>query len=110
VQHHGAGWASTGNADNGYLRSIKFKEAGMTKVLIIDSAATGDASVSRKLTAEFAEQLRAADPTIRITHRDIGAAPIPHLTADTVGVIRGGEAESEIARAAVACPISSSRR
>jgi FMN-dependent NADH-azoreductase len=85
-----------------YLGSIKFKEVGMTKVLIIDSAATGDASVSRKLTAEFAEQLRKADPSIRITHRDIGAAPIPHLTADTVGVIRGGEAESEVARAAVA--------
>nr|WP_295372592.1 FMN-dependent NADH-azoreductase [uncultured Sphingosinicella sp.] len=74
----------------------------MTKVLIIDSAATGEASVSRKLTAEFAEQLRKADAGVRITHRDIGAAPIPHLTAETVGVIRGAEAESDAARSAAA--------
>lgn len=74
----------------------------MTKVLIIDSAATGDASVSRKLTAEFAERLRRREPSVRITKRDVGAAPIPHLTAETVGVIRGAEAETDAARAALA--------
>ena len=61
----------------------------MTKVLIIDSAATGDASVSRKLTAEFAERLAEREPGARIVRRDIGASPIPHLTAETVGAIRG---------------------
>ena len=74
----------------------------MTKVLIIDSAATGAASVSRKLTAEFAERLRRLDASVRITHRDVGAAPIPHLTEETVGVIRGAEAETDTARAALA--------
>ena len=52
----------------------------MTKLLIIDSAATGDASVSRKLTAEFAEQLSRRDPSSQIVRRDVGRAPIPHLT------------------------------
>ncbi len=52
----------------------------MTKVLIIDSAATGAASVSRKLTSGFAEQLRRSGPAVRVTHRDVGTAPIPHLT------------------------------
>jgi hypothetical protein len=63
-----------------YLPFSKFKERGMTKVLIIDSAATGEASVSRKLTAEFAEQLRSVEPGAQIVHRDVGRAPIPHLT------------------------------
>jgi FMN-dependent NADH-azoreductase len=61
----------------------------MFKVLIIDSAATGDASVSRKLTSEVAERLSARDPSARIVRRDVGANPVPHLTADTVGAIRG---------------------
>ncbi|HEV2746861.1 MAG TPA: FMN-dependent NADH-azoreductase [Allosphingosinicella sp.] len=73
----------------------------MTKVLIVDSAATGDASVSRKLTAEFTERLRRRAPSARIVRRDIGAEPVPHLTADTVGAIRGGPADSEAAREAI---------
>jgi FMN-dependent NADH-azoreductase len=77
-------------------------EADMTKVLIIDSAATGEASVSRKLTSEFAERLRQRDPAVRITRRDVGTAPVPHLTEATVGAIRGGEAETDQARSALA--------
>jgi FMN-dependent NADH-azoreductase len=74
----------------------------MTKVLIIDSAATGDQSVSRKLTAEFAEQLRRREPGAQIVRRDIGRAPIPHLTEETVDTIRGGPAETQAAAAALA--------
>jgi FMN-dependent NADH-azoreductase len=70
----------------------------MTRILIIDSAATGEASVSRKLTGELAARLRKRDPSIRISYRDIGSAPIPHLTPDTVSAIRG-TAESDLARA-----------
>jgi FMN-dependent NADH-azoreductase len=72
-----------------YIAFSKFMEAAMTKVLIIDSAATGDASVSRKLTAEVAERLSAREPAVQIVRRDIGASPIPHLTAETVRAIRG---------------------
>lgn len=60
----------------------------MTNILIIDSAATGEASVSRKLTSEFAELLAARDPEARIVRRDIGANPVPHLTPATVPGIR----------------------
>jgi FMN-dependent NADH-azoreductase len=74
----------------------------MTKVLIIDSSATGDASVSRKLTAELSERLAQLDPTVRIVHRNIGATPIPHLTAETVGAIRGGPADTSVAQEALA--------
>jgi FMN-dependent NADH-azoreductase len=85
-----------------YLRFNKFMEERMTKVLIIDSAATGDASVSRKLTAELAERLTRRDPTVSIVRRDIGANPIPHLTAETVGAIRGAPADSQVASDALA--------
>jgi FMN-dependent NADH-azoreductase len=74
----------------------------MTKVLIIDSAATGEASVSRKLTSEFAQRLSSHDPSAIVTHRDVGAAPVPHLTEATVGAIRGAEAASDEAREAIA--------
>ena len=74
----------------------------MTKVLIIDSAATGAASVSRKLTSEFAEQLRRHGLADRITSRDVGRAPIPHLDETTTGAIRGADAETDEARAALA--------
>ena len=73
----------------------------MTKVLIIDSAATGEASVSRRLSSEFAEQLRRHQPVVRITRRDVGTAPIPHLTEATVGAIRGSPADSDEAQAAL---------
>jgi FMN-dependent NADH-azoreductase len=61
----------------------------MTKALIINSAATGDASVSTRLTSEFAARLKQRDPNAVITIRDVGAEPLPHLTSETVGAIRG---------------------
>lgn len=73
----------------------------MTNVLIVDSAATGDASVSRRLTGELEAILRGRGP-VRVVHRDVGSNPVPHLTAETVPAIRGGEAETDAARAALA--------
>ena len=74
----------------------------MTKALIIDSAATGEASVSRRLTTAFAERLKEQDPSARIVHRDVGREPIPHLTEETVGAIRGAPAETEAGLRALA--------
>jgi FMN-dependent NADH-azoreductase len=73
----------------------------MTHILILDSAATGEASVSRKLTREVAGTLQRRDPSARIVHRDIGAAPVPHLTEETVPAIRAGLVESDAARLAL---------
>jgi FMN-dependent NADH-azoreductase len=73
----------------------------MTKVLIVDSAATGDQSVSRKLTREFAERLQ-RNAGANIVRRDVGSDPVPHLTAATVGTIRGAEPDSDESRAALA--------
>ena len=73
----------------------------MTNVLIIDSAATGEASVTRRLTGELEAILRGRGP-VRIVRRDVGTHTIPHLTAETTPAIRGAEAETDAARDAVA--------
>jgi FMN-dependent NADH-azoreductase len=74
----------------------------MTNILIVDSAATGDASVSRRLTRDLAVMLQRRDPSARIVRRDIGAAPIPHLTEATVPAIRAGLTDSLEAERALA--------
>ena len=74
----------------------------MTKVLILDSAATGEQSVSRKLTDGLVAGLEARNGGAEIVRRDIGAIPIPHLTAETVFAIRAGEATTEAGAAALA--------
>jgi FMN-dependent NADH-azoreductase len=76
-------------------------EEDMTNILIVDSAATGDASVSRRLTGELEAILRESGP-VRIVRRDVGAVPVPHLTADTTPAIRGAEPDSDSARDALA--------
>ncbi len=73
----------------------------MTNVLIIDSAATGEASVTRRLTTELESILRGRGP-VRIVHRDVGTGTIPHLTAETTPAIRGAEAETDAARDSIA--------
>jgi FMN-dependent NADH-azoreductase len=74
----------------------------VTNILIVDSAATGEASVSRKLTRALADTLQRRDPAARIVHRDVGAAPIPHLTEATVPAIRAGIVDSPEAERALA--------
>jgi FMN-dependent NADH-azoreductase len=76
-------------------------EEDMTNVLIIDSAATGDASVSRRLGLELEAMLRGRGP-VRIVRRDVGADPVPHLSAETTPAIRGAEPATEAAREALA--------
>lgn len=60
----------------------------MSTILVIDSAATGDASVSRSLVREAVAALKAGGAT-EVVYRDLDAAPIPHLTQSIVAGIRG---------------------
>jgi FMN-dependent NADH-azoreductase len=73
----------------------------MTNILILDSASTGDASISRKLTDTLAAKL-GRRPGALIVRRDLGSEPIPHLHPETTAAIRGGEASTERALEAVA--------
>ena len=66
-------------------------------ILIVSSSANGDSSVSGGLAARFADSVRASDPAAHILLRDVGANPLPHLTAQTVAAIKGQPAtEAEI--------------
>ena len=61
----------------------------MSNVLIVTSSALGASSASTRIADEYEARLRAAHPGVAIIRRDVGADPVPHLTADTVGAIRG---------------------
>ena len=49
-------------------------------ILKIDSSITGEASVSRQLTAAVTDQLLKARPDARLVERDLVASPLSHLT------------------------------
>jgi FMN-dependent NADH-azoreductase len=61
----------------------------MSNVLIVTSSALGASSVSTRIADEYEARLRATYPGVEIVRRDVGADPVPHLTTDTVGAIRG---------------------
>jgi FMN-dependent NADH-azoreductase len=61
----------------------------MSEILVLNSSVSGHASVSRILVEEAVARLTDVDPGTTIVHRDLGAAPIPHLTAATVAGVRG---------------------
>lgn len=62
----------------------------MSTILVIDSAISGENSVSKLLVAEAVSALK-ADTVI---YRDLGADPVPHLTEATLAGVRG-EPETE---------------
>ena len=61
----------------------------MTNILIVTSSANGAESVSSRLAEAHAAQLAGAHPGAKIVRRDVGAEPLPHLTAATVAAIKG---------------------
>ncbi|MCU1722525.1 FMN-dependent NADH-azoreductase [Pseudomonas sp. 5P_5.1_Bac1] len=57
----------------------------MSRVLIIESSARQQDSVSRQLTRDFVSQWQAANPSDTITLRDLAVDPVPHLDANLLG-------------------------
>lgn len=49
-------------------------------ILQIDSAITGENSISRQLTRAIVEQIASSDSAAIVIHRDLAADPLPHLT------------------------------
>lgn len=72
------------------------------KLLHIDSAITGAASVSRQLSAAVVEAVRAADPDLKVVRRDLDVDPLPHLDSRTLPTVRPtgeiAESDAEAAR------------
>jgi FMN-dependent NADH-azoreductase len=71
----------------------------MSKVLVITSSLAGAASISGALVDRAVAELRAKNPTLEFSTRDLGKSPIPHLDADGVAGVRG-EPANEAQRAA----------
>jgi len=68
----------------------------MTKILVIRSAATGEASVSNKLIDAYL----AARPNAQVTTRDLDANPVPHVTqASLAGIGRAAAEGAQFAEA-----------
>lgn len=59
----------------------------MATLLHIDSSIRGAESVSRQLTAAFAEHWRAANPEGTVTYRDLAAESVPHLDGATYSAL-----------------------
>lgn len=57
----------------------------MSRVLIIESSARQQDSISRQLTQTFIQQWQAAHPGDSITVRDLARNPVPHLDANLLG-------------------------
>ena len=57
----------------------------MSRVLIIESSARQQDSVSRQLTQTFVSQWKAAHPNDQITVRDLAVNPVPHLDINLLG-------------------------
>jgi len=60
----------------------------MNTILVIDSAVSGEASVSKSLVREAVGALSAGIQA-RIVRRDLGRDPVPHLTEVTLAGVRG---------------------
>jgi len=75
----------------------------MAQVLVIESSARQQGSVSRLLTEQFIARWQAAHPADRISVRDLAVEPVPHLDANLLGGwMTPAEQQSEAERAALA--------
>jgi FMN-dependent NADH-azoreductase len=64
----------------------------MKSVLVINSSAAREGSVSRTLVEEMVERLLETNPFATVVRRDLGEHPVPHLTVETLNGVRGAPA------------------
>lgn len=69
----------------------------MANILVLNSSASGNDSVSRVLVEEAVQRLVHANPGANIIERNLGTTPVPHLTTAALAGIRGEpETEAEL--------------
>lgn len=75
----------------------------MSRVLVIESSARQQGSVSRELTQQFIANWQAAHPADQIQVRDLALEPVPHLDATLLGGwMTPSEQQNEAEKAALA--------
>ncbi len=57
----------------------------MNNILYLNSSVRSTGSVSRQLSGEFIEKLKALHPGAKVVTRDLAANPLPHLSESMVG-------------------------
>jgi FMN-dependent NADH-azoreductase len=65
-------------------------------LLHIDASVLGDHSVSRQVSAAVVARLRAGDPTLSVTYRDLAAQPISHLSGLHLAAAQGVDVPADI--------------
>ncbi|KAA0696359.1 FMN-dependent NADH-azoreductase [Halopseudomonas laoshanensis] len=74
----------------------------MNHILVINSSALGEASVSRHLVGSTVQRMLELNPNAVVTYRDLNDAPVPHLTSATVAGIRAvAQTQDELAAQAL---------
>ncbi|MBA1232536.1 FMN-dependent NADH-azoreductase [Pseudomonas viridiflava] len=74
----------------------------MSRLLVIESSARHQDSVSRQLTQQFLSQWQAAHPSDEVTVRDLATHPVPHLDETLLGGwMKPAEQRSNIEQAAL---------
>ena len=63
------------------------KETPMTHILHIDSSARGSDSHSRTVSGELVEALKAANPGVTVTYRDLGHQELPYVSETFIGAM-----------------------
>jgi FMN-dependent NADH-azoreductase len=58
-------------------------------LLHVDASVLGDHSVSRQVSAAVVSRLRAANPALAVTYRDLAAAPLDHLNGGHLAARQG---------------------
>jgi FMN-dependent NADH-azoreductase len=61
----------------------------MNSLLVINSSAAREGSVSRELVEFAVDRLLENAPQARVVRRDLGASPVPHLDVATLNGVRG---------------------
>ena len=61
----------------------------MKSMLVINSSAAREGSVSRELVEFAVDRLRQTTPQVQVIRRDLGDQPVPHLTVATLNGVRG---------------------
>ena len=75
----------------------------MSRILVIESSARQQGSVSRQLTADFIAQWQAAHPQDEVTVRDLAKQPVPHLDETLLaGWMKPAEQQNDAEKAAAA--------
>jgi FMN-dependent NADH-azoreductase len=71
------------------MNGNQLEGAIMNSLLVINSSAAREGSVSRTLVEETVARLLEANPFAQVVRRDLGETPVPHLTVDTLAGVRG---------------------